>query len=94
MRSDPVTVSAATALRGKVKRVIRQFGVVVRPRTSFGDAVLTHFSRVRESNQEARKSGDILLPQDILHPPSHGQVAPHSQVAPPIAFIMKLARAK
>ena len=33
--------------------------------------------------------------EDILLPPSHGQLAPHSQVAPPIAFLMtKLARAK
>ena len=33
--------------------------------------------------------------EDILLPPSRGQLAPHSQVAPPIAFLMtKLARAK
>jgi len=33
--------------------------------------------------------------EDILLPPSHEQLAPHSQVAPPIAFLMtKLARAK
>ena len=33
--------------------------------------------------------------EDILLPPSHGQLAPHSQVAPPIAFLMtKLSRAK
>ena len=36
-----------------------------------------------------------VSPEDILLPPSHGQLAPHSQVAPPIAFLMtKLERAK
>ena len=36
-----------------------------------------------------------LIWRHILLPPSHGQLAPHSQVAPPIAFLMtKLARAK
>ena len=31
--------------------------------------------------------------EDILLPPSHGQVAPHSQVAPPIAFLWRSLRA-
>jgi len=33
--------------------------------------------------------------EDILLPPSHGQLAPHSQVLPPIVFLTtKLAHAK
>ena len=31
--------------------------------------------------------------EDILLPPSHGQLAPHSQVAPPIAFLWRSLRA-
>ena len=34
-----------------------------------------------------------VSPEDTLLPPSHGQLAPHSQVAPPIAFLWQSLRA-